>query len=240
MEITITPITSRIKENLPRDWYYQKGEEILASLPKDKKPRLLMHVCCGPCSCFPLTYLCPHFELTLYYGNSNIYPASEYERRLSELQKLLKDIERDYGYTIKLVVPPYDNEAYMKDLEPYASDPEGGRRCQLCYRKRMDEAYRYAVKNGYDFFTTVMAISSQKNSKVLNAIGEELSKTHPECAYFYSDFKKKGGAEKGRKTRLAYGLYSQAYCGCRYSYEAMLKRPKRENEAEKAKKKESF
>ena len=38
----------------------------------DRKPRLLMHACCGPCSCFPLTFLCPHFDVTIYYANSNI------------------------------------------------------------------------------------------------------------------------------------------------------------------------
>jgi hypothetical protein len=55
--------------------YYQKSLKELEDLPKDKKPKLLLHACCGPCSCFPLTFLCPHFEVTIYFNNSNIYPS---------------------------------------------------------------------------------------------------------------------------------------------------------------------
>ena len=85
--------------------FYEKGEEIIASLPKGKK-----HVCCGPCACFPFTYLCPHFDLTILYNNSNIFPEAEFWKRLEEVRKLISYMKRDYGFEIKLVVPPYQNE----------------------------------------------------------------------------------------------------------------------------------
>src|SRR5574344_96631 len=69
--------------------YYKKSLEILDSLPKGEKPSLLLHACCGPCSCFPLTFLCPHFEVTIYFNNSNIFTESEYLRRLEELKKFI-------------------------------------------------------------------------------------------------------------------------------------------------------
>jgi len=197
--------------------YYEKGEEIIASFPKGKKPRLLMHVCCAPCACFPLTYVCEHFDLTIYYNNSNIYPSEEYEKRLGELKKLVSYMKRDYGYDIPLIVPTYDYDTYMKDLRPYASEPECGKRCWICYRKRMEEAYDYAEKEGYDYFCTVMTISREKNSQILNYIGSELEAKHPHTKYFYSDFKKKNGILKGVEMRKGYDLYYQKYCGCEYS-----------------------
>ncbi|MCI2111020.1 MAG: epoxyqueuosine reductase QueH [Bacilli bacterium] len=198
--------------------YYKKSLEIIASLPNDKKPSLLLHACCGPCSCFPLAFLCPHFDVTVFFNNSNIYPQSEYLRRLDELRKFLGFFKRDYGYDVKLIVTPYDNEGYNKDLQPFASLPEGQERCFICYRKRMGEAYDFAEKNGYGFFSTVMTISRQKDSQVLNRIGAELEATHQRTRYFYSDYKKNKGIDVGREMRIHYGLYNQLYCGCKYTY----------------------
>ena len=203
----------KIKTN----YYLQSLDELAKIDASGKKPRLLFHVCCGPCACWPLEFLCPHFDVTIYYNNSNIYPASEFEKRLGEVRKLISFYKRDYGFHIELIVPPYDYETYKKDLEPFADEREGLNRCQICYRKRMAEAYDYAEGNGYDYFTTVMTVSRQKNSQVMNIIGSELEKLHPHCRYFYSDFKKDDGALKGREIRLRYGLYNQNYCGCEYS-----------------------
>ena len=89
----------------------------------------------------------------------------------------------------------------------------------ICYRKRMGEAYDYAEENGFDYFTTVMTISRQKNSLILNSIGKELEAKHSKTKYFYSDFKKDDGIEKGKALRDKYGLYQQLCCGCKYTYE---------------------
>lgn len=196
-------------------------------MPKEPKPKLLLHVCCGPCSCYPLTYLCPHFDVTIYYNNSNIFPAEEYEHRLATLRELLGYLKRDYGFDIKLIVPTYDNASYMKHLEPLKNEPEGGERCFLCYALRMSEAYDFADENGYDFFTTVMTVSRQKNAQKLNEIGKSLQEKHPNVRYLFSDFKKQKGLEIGTQIRKKYDLYNQDYCGCQYSYEeALLRREK--------------
>jgi len=207
--------------------YYQKSLKILENLGDlGKKPRLLLHACCGPCSTFPLTFLCPHFDVTIYFNNSNIYPESEYSRRLEELKKFLEYFKRDYGFDVKLIVTKYANDEYNKDLEPYKNQPEGMTRCFICYEKRMDDAYKFASENGFDYFTTVMTISRQKNSQKLNEIGEKLSKKYPNVKYFYSDFKKNRGIDIAREMRINYDLYQQLYCGCKYTYEKGLKKEK--------------
>lgn len=205
--------------------YYKKSLEIIDEVKgKPKKPRLLLHACCGPCACWPLRFLTPYFEVTIYFNNSNIYPEREYERRLLELEKLLSFFKRDYGEDISLIVTNYDNEAYNKDLEPLKDEPEGGKRCLVCYHKRMKQAYDYAEANGFDYFTTVMSISRQKNSQILNSIGKELESSHAHTKYFYSDFKKEKGIDFGREMRLQYNLYNQLYCGCKYTYEKGLEK----------------
>ena len=202
------------KNNIP---YHRWLKKTLAALPKDKKPRLLFHVCCGPCACYPLVFLAPYFDITIYYANSNIYPEAEYQKRLETLKELLSYIKRDHGHDIALVVPPYDNVSYMAKLEPYKDLPEGSERCFTCYRLRMEEAYAYAEEHGYDYFTTVMTVSRQKNSQKLNQIGAELQERYPKTKYLFSDFKKDKGLEIGTEIRKGYGLYNQDYCGCPYS-----------------------
>lgn len=205
--------------------YYQKSLQILDNIRDlQRKPTLLLQACCGPCSTFPLTFLCPHFDVTIMFSNSNIYPETEYKRRLDELKKFLTYFERDYGYKVKVVERTYDNENYNKDLEPYKDQPEGSTRCKICYEKRMDDACKYAFENKFDYFTTVMTISRQKNSQILNQIGEKVISKYPGVKYFYSDFKKNKGIDQAREMRIKYDLYQQLYCGCKFTYEKGLKK----------------
>mgnify|MGYP003292535866 FL=1 len=204
--------------------YYKQSIEEIGKLPKGKKPTLLLHACCGPCSTFPLTFLCPHFDVTIFFNNSNIYPSEEYFRRLDELKKFLTFFKRDYGFDVKIIETKYENDKYNLDLEKYADQPEGTTRCFICYEKRMDEAFNFANENGYDYFTTVMTISRQKDSQKLNEIGAKLQKKYAKTTYFHSDFKKNKGIDIAREMRIHYDLYQQLYCGCKFTYEKGLKK----------------
>ena len=75
--------------------YYKISRIELAKLDKNNKKSLLLHACCGPCACFPLLDLCPYFNVTIYFNNSNIYPSEEYYRRLEELKKLLEIYKKE-------------------------------------------------------------------------------------------------------------------------------------------------
>lgn len=196
--------------------YYEASLKTIEEVG-DKMPSLLLHGCCGPCSCFPLYFLCPHFRVTLLFNNSNIYPEEEFDKRLGEVKKLLEFLKRDYGYEVGLIVAPYDHAGFVGDILPYADCREGGERCRICIEKRLDESYSLAESGGYDYFTTVMTVSKEKNSKMINEIGLELEKKHPSTKYLVSDFKKRGGYEKGKEMRIGYGLYYQNYCGCPFS-----------------------
>lgn len=209
-----------IQKSTNRINYYKVSLEEISEIQKgEKRPSLLMHACCAPCSSFPLEFLEPIFDVTIYYNNSNIYPSSEYERRLNELKQFLAN----HHPNVKLIVPPYDNEGYTKKLEPLKDFPEGRERCFLCYTLRMNEAYGYAEEHHFDYFTTVMTISRQKDSQKLNEIGRQLSLKHPTVRYFFSDFKKNKGIDRTVEISKELGLYKQDYCGCKYSYEKRQK-----------------
>lgn len=210
--------------NEKKTYYYDLSIEEMNKIKQSKKrPILGIHVCCGPCSAFPLEFLSPVFKIVILFCNSNIYPQEEYNRRLDELKRYVDIFNSENNQDVEIVEFEYNNKEYNKYLEPLKNEREGGSRCLLCYELRMNETYAYADNHNFDYFTTVMTISRQKNSSILNQIGEKLSKKY-KPKYFYSDFKKHAGIDRGNDLRKKYNMYSQKYCGCIYSYEELLKK----------------
>ena len=181
------------------------------------KPKLLLHVCCAPCSSYVLTYLCDYFDITILYYNPNISPYDEYEKRLNEAKRLIKELNKD---NIHIMECGYENEEFEKIAKGLEDVPEGGIRCRKCYKLRIEKAAKYAKENNFDYFTTTLTISPLKNSQVLNQIGKELEEKY-NIKYLYSDFKKKEGYKTSIILSKKYNLYRQNYCGCIYSKKIM-------------------
>ena len=191
---------------------FQKHQKQIQDI--QNKPTLLIHICCGVCSVYPLVYLRQFFKLTIFFSNSNIYPYEEFEKRLDALKQYLNYLKDD---SIKLIVDEYDYTNYEKQLMPYKDEPEGSKRCKLCYELRMDRSFSYANKQKYDYFTTVMSISNRKNADWINEIGEKLDSKYPNTKYLFADFKKDDGITKNDAMNKELNLYHQDYCGCRFS-----------------------
>jgi len=186
------------------------------------KKSILIHACCAPCVCWPLEFLNEKFEITVMYNNSNIYPETEYIIRRDEAVKYVEIFNKAHNANVKIIVTDYKGLEYINKLSILKDEPEGGKRCLFCYSTRMAEAYDYAEKNNFDYFTTVMTISRQKDSQILNQIGKSLEIHHPKTKYLYSDFKKKQGMDKAVKIQKECNMYRQQYCGCIYSYQEYL------------------
>ena len=195
--------------------YDKKLEELISSL--DYKPKLLLHSCCGPCSSYVITYLKDYFDITILYYNPNISPKSEYEKRKKEQIRLINELNCD----IKLLDCDYENDIYRKCVKGYENDKEGGHRCHLCYRLRLNKTSEIAKEKGFEYFGTTLTVSPYKNAQVLNQIGGELAKQY-DIKYLYSDFKKKDGYKKSIELSKKYNLYRQDYCGCLFSKEQNL------------------
>ena len=79
--------------NLQKINYQKELEKVLDTLRKEGKvPTLLLHSCCAPCSSYVLEYLSEYFKITVFYYNPNIYPESEYTKRILEQQKLISEM----------------------------------------------------------------------------------------------------------------------------------------------------
>ena len=178
------------------------------------RPTLLIHICCGVCSVYPLEYLRHHFRVTVFFSNSNIYPYEEFEKRLSVLKQYLDKLNDD---SIALIVDRYDHDSWLRQTKAYQDEPENGKRCPICYESRIERTFRYASEHHYDYVTTCMSISNRKNAEWINTIGRRLQEKYPESTYLYADFKKADGITKNEKMNKELDLYHQSYCGCEYS-----------------------
>lgn len=183
----------------------------------DYKPSLLLHSCCAPCSCYPLLVLKDYFKITIFYNNSNIYPKSEYDLRLKTLQTYVDKINKEYDCDIKIVTSEYRNDEFNKILEKRKDDKEGSVRCFTCYALRYKELCEYASKNNYEYVCSVMTISRQKKEEMINKILSGYASKYDNITYLYSNFKKEKGLEKAQQIVKETKMYSQNYCGCKFS-----------------------
>lgn len=188
--------------------------EILRLKSQGVTPRLLLQCCCAPCSSYVLEYLDKSFDITPYFYNPNISPESEYDKRANELSRLV--CEMPLNTVNAPIIEQYDNTEFEAAVKGLENEPEGGARCAVCYKLRLEKAAQYAKANGFDYFCTTLSISPLKNSQTLNQIGKAVSERYG-VKYLFSDFKKNEGFKRSVILCTDYGLYRQNYCGCKYS-----------------------
>ena len=179
-----------------------------------RRPRLLLHACCAPCSSYVLEALNRCFDIDVYYYNPNISPREEFDRRVAELQRLAEQLPHENA--LRVIVGDYDNAAFLEMCRGHEDDPEGGARCALCFRMRLEASAALAARLNSDYFTTSLTISPLKDARLLNAIGAEQGR-RAGVRWLYSDFKKKNGYKRSCELSREYGLYRQDYCGCVFS-----------------------
>ena len=197
--------------------YQKRMEEEIAKVRQNEAvPKLLLHSCCGPCSTYCIQTLSEYFSVTVYYFNPNIYPPEEYACRAAEQKRFIEQFP--VKHPVSFVEGPFEPKEFYDYIRGYEKEPEGGERCFLCYRLRLEKTAEYAKQNQFDYFTTTLSISPLKNAAKLNEIGGELAVKY-DILYLFSDFKKKEGYKKSTEISREYGMYRQYYCGCVFSKE---------------------
>jgi len=186
-------------------------EKIISSL-NGKKPKLLLHTCCAPCSSSVIERLCKYFEITVFYYNPNIEPQEEYLKRKEEQKRFLNEISKN----INFLDCDYEHEEFINIAKGKEDFPEGGKRCHDCYKLRLIKTAKKAKELSYEYFGTTLTVSPYKNSQILNQLGREIEE-ELNIKYLYSDFKKKEGYKRSIVLSKEYNLYRQDYCGCKYS-----------------------
>ncbi|MFW6151505.1 MAG: epoxyqueuosine reductase QueH [Verrucomicrobiota bacterium] len=170
-----------------------------------KRDTLLMHVCCGPCAGGAVRRVAEDYDVTLFYSNSNIWPEAEYYIRLESARMLAVELK------LPLVEDVYDHTRWLKWIKGREKDPEGGRRCELCFRFNIGRTAIYAENHRFDRITTTLTISPHKSVEMVFLAGNSFEKFLP------VDFRKKDGFKHSIEISRRYNLYRQHYCGCEFS-----------------------
>lgn len=194
--------------------YQRELEQLISGIEPGHVPSLLLHACCAPCSSYCLEYLSQYFSITVLFYNPNISPAAEYQKRVDEIKRLISELPAKNK--ISLIDGRYLPEEFYTSVKGLENEPEGGKRCHVCYELRLHEAAVVAKELGYDYFTTTLSISPLKDADKLNEIGKKLSDEYG-ISYLYSDFKKKNGYKRSIELSKEYKLYRQNFCGCVFS-----------------------
>lgn len=196
---------------------YQKELDKLIQNLQGRVPTLFLHSCCAPCSSYVLEYLCPYFEIAVFYYNPNISASAEYRKRVEEQKRLIAAYNAEKkGYPIRIVEGDYEPAKFYEAVKGYEQCGEGSERCFRCFDLRLRETALRAKEQGFDYFGTTLTISPLKNAAKLNEIGLALSAEYG-TAWLPSDFKKKNGYKRSVELSEQYELYRQDYCGCSFS-----------------------
>ncbi len=184
---------------------------------------ILLHICCGPCTIYPLKVLREKgWEVKGYFFNPNIHPYREFKERLkavkelAELKKLEVIYEKSYGL-----------REFLKEVAPYYDYP---RRCEVCYYLRLAQTARIAKELGAKAFTTTILYSPYQLHLLVKEIGEALARTYG-VSFYYEDFRE--GFKEGQDEAVALSLYRQSYCGCIFSEEERYYKKRKKEIAKK-------
>ena len=190
---------------------------------------LLLHMCCGPCSCYPVKVLRGQgIEPTGYFFNPNIHPYKEWDMRLKAAEEFAARSE------MKMIT---DKHYMLRDFlrRALAAEQVENGRCRMCYTWRLEETARYAAENGFDAFTSTLFYSIYQQHELMKETAEHFAKVYG-VKFHYEDFRP--GWQEGIDMSMEMGLYRQPYCGCIFSEEERYSRELRKarKKANKAKK----
>ena len=186
-----------------------KMNEIILSL-NGKRPRLLLHACCAPCSSACLERLHGGFDVTALFYNPNI-EDEEYLKRKAELIRFIDET----GWA-EIADCDRDKDKFYEAARGLENEREGGARCEACFKLRLGYTAERAKEGNYDYFATTLTLSPLKNAALINAVGEAEGKRLG-VSWLYNDFKKADGYLRSLQLSKEHNLYRQNYCGCVFS-----------------------
>ena len=181
------------------------------------KQKILLHSCCAPCSTAVIERLKDDYDIVIFYFNPNIYPEEEYLKRKAEEIKYIKHLnEIDKDLSISMLDCDYESEKFYKAVKGYENEREGGARCALCFKLRLEETAKKAKELNFDIFGTTLTVSPHKNAELINSIGLAIEKEIG-VKFLVSNFKKQNGYKRSIELSKENNIYRQNYCGCEFA-----------------------
>lgn len=193
------------------------------------KPRILLHSCCAPCSTAVIERLKDNYEIVILYYNPNIYPEEEYLKRKNEEIKYINHLnETDKDIKISMLDADYESEKFYEVTKGYENEREGGARCAICFKLRLEKTAKLAKENGFDLFGTTLTVSPHKNAELINSIGLAIEK-ETGVKFLVSNFKKQDGYKLSIELSKQNNIYRQNYCGCEFALRIQQEEMKNRN-----------
>ena len=182
-----------------------------------EKMKLLLHSCCAPCSTAVIERLKDDYDITIFYYNPNIYPEEEYIKRKNEQLKYIDILhKKNPDLKIDILDCDYDCGSYYQAVKGYEEEREGGARCAICFKLRLEKTAKTAKENLFEIFGTTLTVSPHKNAELINNIGLGLEKEIG-IKFLVSNFKKQNGYKLSVELSRENNIYRQNYCGCEFA-----------------------
>ncbi len=185
-------------------------EHRLYKKPQEKKPKILVHVCCGPDVTMPILQLRDEYDIICFWYDPNIQPKSEYDKRYEAFVKIC-EIEN-----IPYIKWAYDVGNFFARIKWVEHTPERGEKCTYCYDMRMMVSAKLASRLKIPLYTSSLNTSPKKDLEKLFKMGHLYAKKY-NVEFLDIPFRKKGGFEKSVEYTREHDIYRQNYCGCIYS-----------------------
>jgi len=167
-----------------------------------------LHICCAVCAAGAAERLIQEgHKVVGYFYNPNIFPIEEYRRRLEAARTAARELN------FELHEGAYLPEEWSGAVISLESEPEGGKRCPVCFMLRLERTFDFMKEQNCDAFATTLTMGSNKSAELIGTIGAAIGGD----AFLSRDFKKKDGFKRAGELARKWGLYRQNYCGCKYS-----------------------
>ena len=173
------------------------------------KTKLVLVSCCAPCSAGAIKQLVdgeiPDVDdFIVLFFNPNIYPETEYMRRMQEQVKYCEKLG------VKYKIGEYDHDAWRAAVRGLEAEPERGDRCGVCFAYRFEYAKKFARENGYNAVGSVLGVSRHKDQAQVDAAGESAP---GDTEYLPIKWGENLRVQINRES----DFYRQNYCGCEFS-----------------------
>lgn len=173
------------------------------------KTKLVLVSCCAPCSAGAIAQLARGEiagvdDFIVLFFNPNIWPESEYTKRMNEQ---IKYCER---MGVKYAIGEYDHDAWRAAVRGLETEPERGSRCSVCFAYRFEYAKKFAHENGYNAVASVLGVSRHKDQNQVDAAGNVAP---GDICYMPIKWDENLRTQINRES----DFYRQNYCGCEFS-----------------------
>ncbi len=199
-----------VSENLEHQSSASTSSQQLLSQGAYQKPRVLVHVCCGPDATMPILALRDEYDVVCFWYDPNIQPRSEHDKRYDAFVKVC-EIEK-----IPYIKWAYDVKNFFTRIKWLEFTPEKWEKCTNCYDMRMYVAAKLAKRLKIPYYTSSLNTSPKKDLEKLFVMGYKYAEKYG-ITFLDIPFRKKWGFEKSVDYTREHDIFRQNYCGCIYS-----------------------